>query len=182
MLESGGKSRRDSTSLNSEWRHNQRSTCASFSSSSRLHVLYTIRPPDSRWTDAASRSFACLSQAARSRSGEKRQRASGRRRMTPVFVHGTSNKDGVKPHRWFFFCDVAFHYDDEIPFQPRDIFAQGVSGDRPRGPSRREFPVPRINSAICIVLPPGAAQASSTISPGWGFRSAGATEVEGSWT
>ena len=184
MASRGGNMDCVASSENSGWDLTNRSTTPRFSSSWRLHVLYTRMPCGLVKGAAAASSFSCNVASLRISVSSMRHRRSARRRSTPVFEHGasTNTRSNCSPRRQRSRC---------VPSQAR--VATMVTPRRrqfsPTSASRElDKSAAIIRPRFCIfcaryvVLPPGAAHISNTDSPGCGSRTSTALSVDGSCT
>ena len=142
-----------------------------------------MRPPGLRQGSALVRISVWIFTRSSMTEGCSLQRTSTRRRITPVFEHGTSRRMASKmPCKR---SGAGLH-------QSWTEVSSGLIPRRSRFCSRRgrrfsfesvqtrPLPPPRA-AAMRKALPPGAAQASRTFSPGFGFRSSTQWRVAGSW-
>ena len=62
----------------------------------------------------------------------------------------------------------------------RSMLRERICARLGMGSLQQSSPRPAISAAICVLLPPGAAQRSSTRSPGWGSSAVTAVRALGS--
>ena len=99
-------------------------------------------------------------------SAFQRQRASGRRRITPVFEHGASTSTRSKSAPSSTFCTaVTLSSFIRARFSFRRARRFGLTSCATISPAAAQERGPPMRHAICTVLPPGAAQKSSTDNP-----------------
>eukprot|EP00963_Diacronema_lutheri_P002255 scaffold153_cov347-Pavlova_lutheri.AAC.4 len=178
-----GRTTGNGSSKNPRWRSRNISTTSWFSSGSKEQVLYTRRPPTRTILDAWDRREHCSS-ANRGRSSSCRLHLrSARLASTPVPEQGASTNtlskgsDGTgKDNR----SDVTAFTTWSTPWiRAAWINARNFFADTSTAVTD---PHPFNLRAASSVFPPGAAHASSTLSPGFGSMAATARAAASSCT
>src|SRR5487761_2503291 len=160
------------------------STTSAFSSSSRLQVAYSSKPPGFTSLAAAARIASCFARYPASAVSFWRHLRSGLRRSVPRPVQGasTSTRSSL-PARRFRRASFSFAIHCGCTLERPERARRGFRPARRFSDMSKAYslPLPRIMAPSARVLPPAPAQKSATISPRRGASSWHRIWLPSSW-